>query len=104
MPKVYFIDPVKVNAWNERSHVEWLDKIAKEQQATRQGILRQVLDGVMNFANKTPGALAAILGYATPTDTPLRARKPRGGNPAKAVEEPVAPKRKRGRPRKVAAE
>lgn len=107
--KVYFIDPVKVNCWNERSHIAWLDKIAEEQGGTRQGILRQVLDGVMNFTGKTPGALASILGYASPADTPLRARKPKSNKlidiiaPAEPPPE-APPKRKRGRPRKAAAE
>lgn len=104
--KVYFTDPIKVNCWNERAHVAWLDKIAKEQGSTRQGILRQILDGVMNFSVKTPGALAAILGHASPADTPLRARKPKkltAADPVPEVKE-EPPKRKRGRPRKVAAE
>jgi len=102
--KVYFTDPIKVNMWNEKAHIAWLDKIAVEHQATRQGILRQILDGVMNFTDQNLGALDSILGHASAADTPLRARKPKrltAADPAPEVrEEP--PKRKRGRPRKVA--
>ena len=99
MAKVYFTEPTKANMWTEKAHIAWLDRIAKEQGATRQGILRQVLDGVMNFCEKTPGALTSILGYASAADTPLRARKPKGEKPDKVVEVKPAPK-KRGRPRK----
>ena len=103
MSRVYFTEPIKINAWNEKAHVVWLDKIAAERQHTRQGILRQVLDGVMNFAAATPGALDAILGYASAADTPLRARKPKkltAADPVPGVKE-EPPKRKRGRPRKM---
>ena len=101
MSKVYFTDPVKVNCWTERAHIVWVDKVAAEQNGTRQGMLRQILDGVMNFTTANPAALAAILGYASTADTPLRTRKPKEEKPVEAVQEPEAPKRPRGRPKKV---
>ena len=100
MAKVYFTEPTKANMWNEKMHIAWLDKIAVEAKCTRQGMLRQVLDGVMNFTTKNPGALAAILEYASDATIPLRPRKPN-----KATEAPTEPEvkpepKKRGRPRK----